>query len=80
MSEVERILEDLDGFTDKAKYLSGAIIERYNLDKGRIKTQNEALIFAYGRKEMGMEMGILDDYIRAIRQSVRKLGEAMAHE
>ena len=54
MSEVERILEDLDGFTDKAKYLSGAIIERYNLDKGRIKTQNEALIFAYGRKEMGM--------------------------
>lgn len=80
MSEMERILEDLDSFTDKAKYLSGAIIERYDLDKGGIKTQNEALIFAYGRKEMGMEMEILDDYIRAIRQSVRKLGEVMAHE
>lgn len=78
MSEVERILEDLDGFTDKAKYLSGAIIERYNLDKGRIKTQDEALLFAYGRKEMGMEMEILDDYIRAIRQSVCKLGKAMS--
>lgn len=37
MSDVERILEDLDGFTDKAKYLSGAIIERYDLDKGGIK-------------------------------------------
>lgn len=78
MSEVERILEDLDGFTDKAKYLSGAIIERYNLDKGRIKTQDEALLFAYGRKEMGMEMEILDDYIRAIRQSVHELGEAVS--
>ena len=77
MSDVERILEDLDGFTDKAKYLSGAIIERYDLDKGGIKTQNEALIFAYGRKEMGMEMEILEDFIRAIRQSVHELREAV---
>lgn len=80
MRDLERILEDLDGFADKAKYLSGAIIERYDLDKGRVKTQDEALIFAYGRKEMGMEMDILDDYIRAIQQYVRKLGKAMAHE
>ena len=77
MSKVERILADLDGFTDKAKYLSESIIARYDLDKGGVKTQDEALLFAYGRREMGMDMDILDDYICAIRKSVRELGKAV---
>lgn len=77
MSKVERILADLDGLTDKAKYLSESIIERYDLDKGGIKTQDEALLFAYGRKEMGMDMSILDDYIGFIRKSTQELEEAV---
>lgn len=74
---VESIFSKLDGTIGKAAYLSESIIERYNLDKGAIEGQDEALKFAYCRREIGMDMDILDDYIHAIRQSICELEKAV---
>lgn len=76
-SLAERIFSKLDGTIGKAEYLSESIIERYDLDKGEIEGQDEALKFAYCRRELGMDMDILDDYIHSIRQSIRELENAV---
>lgn len=68
---------NLEGFIEKADYLSETIVERYNLNSGMVKDRKEALMFANNRENMGMEMGILCDYIRNIKDTVSTLREAV---
>lgn len=73
----EAMMVKLEGYIDKIEYLSESIIERYDLDKGAVESQDEALVFAYNRENIGMEIEILHDYIQIIRESVFGLREAV---
>lgn len=74
---IDDTLLELKGCAEKADYLAKNIIEEYDLDKGMVKSQMEAMTFASNRENIGMEMEILVDYIKSIKAGADALREAV---
>lgn len=75
--EKECLCNDIETNIDKMEYIAEKIIQEYDLDKGAIMDRSEALKFANNRDNIGMEMEILCDYIRNIRNGIAALGESL---
>lgn len=72
MSNVDReaMMDKINDYVEKANYLAVKIIDNYGLDEGEVGDQLEALRFANNRKDIGMDMEILCDYISNIQRSL----------
>lgn len=70
MSNLDRevMMNKINDYVEKANYLAVKIIDNYRLDEGDVADQMEALRFANNRKNIGMDMEILCDYISNIQR------------
>ena len=78
--ELERKLFELSDVINKAAFMVESFIEQYSLDSGEVKTQCEAILFAYNKTSMFMNMAIIQDYLSSAKKGTEVLKEGVVCE
>lgn len=78
--ELERKLFELTDVINKATFMVESFIDQYRLDSGEVKNQCEAILFAYNKASMFMNMSIIQDYLFLAKRDAEVLKEGVVCE
>lgn len=78
--ELERKLFELTDVINKATFMVESFIDQYRLDSGEVKNQCEAILFAYSKASMFMNMSIIQDYLFLAKRDAEVLKEGVVCE
>ena len=71
--EKEDLFIEMQSCIEKLNYMLNSTIDCYELNKGEITSQEEAMKFAYNKTSMSIELEIAVDYVQKIKQLEKEL-------